>query len=99
MLILLLWGGGFGKGIHNILEDATWGIPVLFGPRYSKFQEAEDLIKCGGAISFNSFPEFKESLEYLLKDDLKLKESGSSSARYIEKNLGASEIVLHHLLA
>ncbi len=45
-------GGGFGKGIHNILEPACWGIPVMFGPHHKKFKEAVDLIKENGAHEF-----------------------------------------------
>ena len=51
-------GGGFGKGIHNILEPACWKIPVIFGPKYEKFREAVELIKEKGAISFNSYERF-----------------------------------------
>ena len=47
-------GGGFGKGIHNTLEAAVYGKPVLFGPVYHKFNEAMDLISAGGAISINN---------------------------------------------
>ena len=47
-------GGGFGKGIHNILEPACWKIPVIFGPKYEKFREAVELIKAEGAFSFDS---------------------------------------------
>ncbi len=43
-------GGGFGKGIHNILEPACWGIPVVFGPRHENFREAVDLLNAGGAM-------------------------------------------------
>lgn len=45
-------GGGFGAGIHNTLEAATYGIPVIFGPKYHKFQEAKDLIECGAGFQF-----------------------------------------------
>ena len=55
-------GGGFGKGIHNILEPACWKIPVIFGPNYEKFREAVDLIKEKGAFSFDSFEIFLKSL-------------------------------------
>ena len=48
-------GGGFGKGIHNILEAACWGVPVMFGPRHEKFREAVELIKEKGAMTFDSF--------------------------------------------
>ena len=44
-------GGGFGKGIHNILEAATYGLPVIFGPNYRKFSEAVELIERGGAFA------------------------------------------------
>ncbi len=55
-------GGGFGKGIHNILEPACWKIPVIFGPNHQKFREAVDLIDLKGAMSFDSYETFSEIL-------------------------------------
>ena len=73
-------GGGFGKGIHNILEPACWGIPVMFGPRYKKFREAVDLINEKGAMTFDSFSKFSDILDELLyRRAILLKISKSSS--------------------
>ncbi len=83
-------GGGFGKGIHNILEPACWGIPVMFGPKHEKFREAVDLIKENGAKTYNSFNSFSKILdEWLINDDIYL-QSAKSSASYISKNAGAT---------
>ena len=62
-------GGGFGKGIHNVLEPACWGIPVLFGPEHLKFREAVDLIAAGGAVSFKDYSEFEGILNNWLSDE------------------------------
>ena len=58
-------GGGFGKGIHNILEPACWGIPVLFGPNHQKFQEALELLSLKGAFTFNNYEEFSGIVDSL----------------------------------
>ena len=58
-------GGGFGKGIHNILEAATFGLPVLFGPNYAKFNEAVELIRLGGAVSITGMDELQSQPEPL----------------------------------
>ena len=59
-------GGGFDKGIHNILEPAAYGLPVVFGPNYKKFNEAVQLIHLGGATSIQSSRQLKEILNYLI---------------------------------
>ncbi|HBE42294.1 MAG TPA: 3-deoxy-D-manno-octulosonic acid transferase [Bacteroidales bacterium] len=83
-------GGGFGKGIHNILEPACWGIPVLFGPNYVKFREAIDLIALGGARSFRNYVEFKSVLEGLLADENLYERSAGTAGRYVRENAGAT---------
>ncbi len=87
-------GGGFGKGIHNILEAATFGLPIIFGTNYKKFQEAVDLIKSGGAFSIVNYNELENSLTSLLKDPDKLRECGKVSLNYVEKNRGATDTIL-----
>jgi len=91
-------GGGFGKGIHNILEAATWGIPVMFGPNYNRFREAVQLIKHGGAYSFTSYDDFRTILDRFINEDNFLEKSGKSSFSFIKKNLGASEIICSDIL-
>ncbi len=90
-------GGGFGKGIHNILEAACWGIPVMFGPNYEKFREAVDLINLNGAKTFKSSEEFSSILEGWLSDDAFYLKSAKTSSQYVSKNTGATGIILSEI--
>lgn len=87
-------GGGFGKGIHNILEPACWGIPVMFGPRHKNFKEAVDLINENGAKTFDSFGEFSVILDKWLTDEQFYLKSAKAAVDYINKNTGATSKVL-----
>ena len=83
-------GGGFGKGIHNVLEAAVYGIPVMFGTNYHKFKEAKELIACHGAIAVANEEEFSFRMnDFLAYNDLLL-ESGKSAKDYVTGNLGAT---------
>lgn len=87
-------GGGFGKGIHNILEAATFGLPVLFGPNYQKFQEAVDLIHLKGAFCIlNSIGLIKQT-ESFLTDEISLKNSAETSKNYVLSKRGATNIIM-----
>jgi 3-deoxy-D-manno-octulosonic-acid transferase len=90
-------GGGFGVGIHNILEPACWGIPVIFGPNYGNFREAVDLLKEKGAMTFDSFDSFKDILDRLLSDRQFYLKSAETAGNYITKNTGATEIILKEI--
>lgn len=87
-------GGGFGKGIHNILEAATFGLPIIFGPKYEKFKEAVDLVNNGGAFSVSDYSGLMEKLNSLLNDTEKLHNLSEISSGYIKKNKGATESIL-----
>lgn len=89
-------GGGFGVSIHNINEAATYGIPVVFGPKHSKFKEASDLIGCGGAFCIDSTGAFRATMESLL-DEASRKRAGKAAGHYIESNIGASDIIMADL--
>jgi len=91
-------GGGFGSGIHNILEAATFGLPVLFGPNYQKFQEAFDLIKLGGAFEIEGKQSVTEKLLNLFLDTELYKGASRVCREYIEKQRGASETITNYLL-
>jgi len=82
-------GGGFSTGIHNILEAATFGVPVIFGPDYKNFREANDLIKLGGAFSINNQTDFNNTTNKLITNHL-IKEKGGICKTYIKKNKGAT---------
>ena len=90
-------GGGFGKGIHNILEPVCWGVPVMFGPGYKKFREAVDLINENGAMTFNSFGEFSNILNKWLKDELFYLKSAKTAKNYIIKNTGACSKIMQEI--
>jgi len=87
-------GGGFGKGIHNTLEAATFGLPVIFGPRYQKFQEAVDLVATQAAYPIHDYASFDAILSNLLDDQLLLNTSGESARKLVLDNLGATEQIL-----
>ena len=88
-------GGGFGIGIHNILEAATFGLPVVFGPNHKKFQEANDLIKHGGAISISNQTELDHALLGWLQDKNTIEKAGKICKNYIAKNTGATQLIIN----
>lgn len=87
-------GGGFGSGIHNTLEAAVYGIPVIFGPRYRKFNEAVRLIQTGGAFSIQNQTELDEVLDTLLQDDAITKTAGRKALEYVDSQLGATDVIM-----
>ena len=91
-------GGGFGKGIHNTLEAATYGIPVLFGPKYHKFKEACDLINCEGGFTINNFKDLFTQIEKFRSDTTQIKRSGNEAANYVASMCGATNIVLKTII-
>ena len=90
-------GGGFETGLHNVLEPATFGIPILIGPKYQKFNEAVDLVNNGGCIVVENSDEMKTQLIRLFSDAELRKEKGSISKKYIKDNIGAMDIVLEYI--
>lgn len=90
-------GGGFGTGIHNINEAAVYGIPVLFGPNFSKFKEARDLIELGGAFSGSSAEEITAILDRLHNDQEAHDRAGKIAGDYINRNLGATDKIYNDL--
>jgi len=90
-------GGGFGKGIHNILEAAVFGIPIIIGPKFKKFKEANDLIAAGGAFSITSTSQLHDMVNNLVIDQSLYSKASQTNKEYIEKNRGASKIVLEYI--
>lgn len=87
-------GGGFGVGIHNTLEAATFGLPIAFGPNYHKFKEACELIEVGAARSFTTTDELRAWFAPLRDDAEALKRSGEAARSYTQKNQGATKLIL-----
>ncbi|MBI3512402.1 MAG: 3-deoxy-D-manno-octulosonic acid transferase [Bacteroidetes bacterium] len=83
-------GGGFGKSIHNILEAAVYGMPVIFGPYHEKFHEAISLLESGGAFCVNDISDLKKLFEKLAGDEYFLTSSSLIAKEYVEKNKGAT---------
>ncbi len=87
-------GGGFHAGIHNTLEAAVYGIPVIFGPRYEKFMEAVELIEHKGAFTIQNYDELKALLDTMLTDKEKMQEWGNNARNYVTSNSGATDKIL-----
>ena len=90
-------GGGLKTGLHNILEPATFGIPVVIGDKYDKFKEAVDLVAAKGCISISNQKEFSEVLLKLKTDPDFRKESGAINSNYIQENIGATKKIMNYL--
>jgi 3-deoxy-D-manno-octulosonic-acid transferase len=88
-------GGGFGAGIHNILEAATFGLPVIFGPKYHRFKEANDLVELKCAFPVNNIEEFNTLLMHLMKDPSVVKILSDRATHYIKSNIGATGKILN----
>ena len=84
-------GGGFGSGIHNILEAVTFGLPVIFGPNYQKFNEATKLIALGGAKSISNYTELTLAIDSFANFDQTI------ATNYIKNSSGATEKILESL--
>jgi 3-deoxy-D-manno-octulosonic-acid transferase len=88
-------GGGFGNpGIHNILEPATFGIPIIIGPNFSNFAEALELVKLKGCTVISNSNELKNSFDQLINDENFLKEKGQICKSYIQDNTGATNSIM-----
>ena len=87
-------GGGFGVGIHNILEAATFGLPLAFGPNYRKFQEACDLVALDGAVSVETHEALRDWLKALENDAALRERTAHVCADYVATHRGATEIIL-----
>lgn len=90
-------GGGFGVGIHNVLEAAVYGIPVVFGPKFQKFKEAKDLLATGGAFTIHDQQSFNSILDKLLGDSVFLAKSGEKAGAYVFNNAGVTDRILKKL--
>lgn len=87
-------GGGFGHGIHNILEAVTYGKPVVFGPKYRKFQEGCDMVAQGGGFSIGNYRQLAETLDRLMGDEEAYRQAAETCKAYIHHNLGSTELIL-----
>jgi 3-deoxy-D-manno-octulosonic-acid transferase len=88
-------GGGYKQGLHNILEPATFGMPIFFGNKaYQKFREAQELISLGGAFSIKNVEEFLLLFSKLYSEQSFLSKVSAISRNFVEKNIGGTQQVL-----
>ena len=81
-------GGGFGVGIHNTIEAAVYGVPVVFGPNYHHFREAQGLIDAGAARSIKNYSELEAALDTAFEQHETI---GSKAAEYVQSETGATD--------
>lgn len=89
-------GGGFGAGIHNTLEPITFGLPVIFGPKFQKFEEAKQLLKQGGGFAISSPAELSQTIELLLEPDT-YQLAAKRARAYIDNNQGGTRKIAQYL--
>ncbi len=87
-------GGGFGVGIHNILEAATFGLPVIFGPNFKKFKEAVDLSSEGGAVPVSNYNELRNALNNLVNNKSALIKASEICRKFVAKNVGSTKHIV-----
>jgi len=87
-------GGGFGVSIHNTLEAAVWGKPVIFGPENKKFQEAQGLKACGGGLEITGADDFIRIMQRFTSDPQTITESGQQAAAFVRQMTGATGKIL-----
>lgn len=90
-------GGGFGAGIHNTLEAAAFGMPVIFGPRFEKFKEAKDLIELDAAFTINGEEELLSTAGRLMNDNAFRADAAATAKKYVEEHVGATEAIVRYI--
>jgi len=90
-------GGGFGSGIHNTLEAAAFGLPVIFGPNYSKFKEARDIITIKAGFSIANKSELEGAVDTLINDEQFYAYAHKQIKKYVEEHTGATYTIIEHI--
>jgi len=90
-------GGGFATGLHNTLEPAVFGIPVIIGPQYQNFKEARELVDLHGIVSIKNLKEFEERLPTLFRSSENRMQAGKVNHNYIQENVGASVQIMSYI--
>jgi len=90
-------GGSFKPGVHNVLEAATYGIPVLFGPKIDNSQEAQELVRRGGGFVVGNKKNLYRRLRELLSDETKRRKAGEEALKLVRENIGATEKIISYI--
>jgi 3-deoxy-D-manno-octulosonic-acid transferase len=93
-------GGGFGNpGVHNLLEPATFGVPIVVGPNYSHFAEATALVNMNGCISIKDQIQLNEAFDLLINNKDERYEKGHICSTFVQMNKGATEVIMKHIIS
>ena len=87
-------GGGFGVGIHNVLEAGVWNMPVIFGPNNQRFQEARGLIKAGGGFEIRDYTSFAALMDRFHAYPDELQSAGKKAGDFVKSGTGATEMII-----
>ncbi|MEQ5792130.1 3-deoxy-D-manno-octulosonic acid transferase [Muricauda sp. NFXS6] len=90
-------GGGFATGLHNTMEPAVFGIPIIIGPQFLGFKEVEDLVKEGGIMPISNQDSFNNLMGDLLNNPISIRNIGDINANYINSNRGAADLIMKHI--
>ncbi|SDP87592.1 3-deoxy-D-manno-octulosonic-acid transferase [Mucilaginibacter sp. OK268] len=90
-------GGGFGAGIHNTLEAAAFGLPVIFGPHYLKFNEARELIALKAGFSISDETQLKGIVDTLITDETFYAVTSKKIYNYVQEHTGATKMIMEHI--
>ncbi|WP_437397508.1 3-deoxy-D-manno-octulosonic acid transferase [Flagellimonas lutimaris] len=90
-------GGGFATGLHNTMEPAVFGIPIIIGPQFEGFKEAKDLVKEGGIIPVSNQDSFNNLMSELLNNPISIKNIGDINSNYINSNKGAADLIMQYI--
>jgi 3-deoxy-D-manno-octulosonic-acid transferase len=91
-------GGGFGNpGVHNILEPATFGVPIVIGPNFSHFAEATALVNMGGCVSISNANELRDQFENMIQNVTIREEKGHICGTFVQMNVGATSQILNYI--
>lgn len=91
-------GGAWGKGLHNMLEAAAWGMPILFGPKHQKFPEAAESMEAGFGFECTDFDTFEKHLKMALGDPEARTEAAEKARLFVSKKAGATDAVVSYLI-
>lgn len=92
-------GGGFGVGIHNLLEPAVYGIPILYGPNHKHFREAVEMSEDGGGFPIESKDDFEKTMNKLLTDKIFYNKNANNAGNYIKSNTGATKLIFEKVIS
>lgn len=90
-------GGGFGVGIHNVLEAAVWGVPVIFGPNNRRFQEAQGLFAAQGGFEIDDYASFEHTMRRFVDDSSIRQEAGTQASTFVSSLAGATETIFDNV--